>query len=206
MLQGRDLRFRWRPDGPWVLDGASIDAADGEIVGIAGPSGGGKTTLAKILAGHLAPEQGSVTLDGRPLPATGTSPVQLLFQNAETAVNPRWRVGSILAEAYTPSADVLDAFGIDPRNLERYPHEISGGELQRIAIVRALAPNLRVLIADEMTAMLDAISQAAIWRALLAYAAPRGIAILAVSHDRALLDALGARRLVLDAGRSSPGP
>jgi peptide/nickel transport system ATP-binding protein len=201
MLRARDLVFRWRADLPPVVDGASLEVAPGEIVGIRGPSGGGKTTLARLLGGYVLPETGTVTLDGAPLPSSGPCPVQVLFQTAETAVDPRWSLRHTLREGHAPDEATIDAFGIDRRLLGRYPHEVSGGELQRVAIVRALVPQLRVLIADEMTAMLDPIAQASIWRTLLAVTSARAIGLVAISHDGDLLAALGARMLVFENGR-----
>lgn len=205
MLEARNLDFRWREEAPPLLAGASLRIAAGEIVGLAGASGAGKTTLARILGGYLRAQGGSVDLDGTPLPARGPSPVQLLAQHAELAVNPRWKIGRILAEGGRRDAADLAAFGIAADWLDRHPHELSGGELQRVCILRALVPNLRLLIADEMTARHDAVTQARLWRALLDYARPRGIAILAISHDAALLAAVAARRLHLRDGRLTAG-
>lgn len=106
---------------------------------------------------------------GLPLPLHGYCPVQLIFQNPELTVNPRWRIHQVLAEQM-PDRLLLDALGIHPGWLDRYPHELSGGELQRIAVAPVLNANTRYLIADEMTAMLDANTQALIWRMVLDYA------------------------------------
>nr|WP_176581468.1 ATP-binding cassette domain-containing protein [Azospirillum ramasamyi] len=200
MLEARSIDFAWSASGPKVLDDVSLTAAPGEVLGIRGPSGTGKTTLARILGGFLRPIRGEVRLDGAPLPATGVSPVQVLFQHAETAVNPRWKVGRILAEGWRPDDATLQRFGIEPDWHGRYPHELSGGELQRVAIVRALGPATRVLIADEMTAMHDAISQARLWHAMLEVIRARKLAIIAISHDAALLHAIDARIMTLNKG------
>lgn len=209
MLEARHVDFAWTAAGPKVLDDVCLTVAPGEVVGIRGPSGTGKTTLARILGGFLRPLRGEVRLDGAPLPDRGASPVQVLFQHAETAVNPRWKVGRILAEGWQPGSQpesqpdraTLRHFGIDPAWSGRYPHELSGGELQRVAIVRALGPATRVLVADEMTAMHDAISQARLWQAMLEVAAGRGLSLVAISHDPALLAAIGARVVRLEGGR-----
>ncbi len=201
MLEARDLAFSWSRAAAPVIDGVSLSIGDGEIVGLVGPSGTGKTTLAKILAGHLRPSAGRVLLDGQPLPDRGSMPVQLVFQHAETAVDPRWPIARSLEEGWLPDAETRRAFGISADWLDRRPHELSGGELQRVAIVRALVPGLRVLIADELTAMHDAISQVRIWTTLLDIARSRGFAILAISHDEALLAAIGARVVALPDGR-----
>ncbi len=200
MFEASEIDFSWRAGGPKVLDRVSLTVGSGEILGLRGPSGTGKTTLARILGGYLAPTSGEIRLDGAKLPATGTSPVQVIFQHAETSVDPRWKIGRSLSEGWPPDNETRQRFGIRADWSDRYPHELSGGELQRIAIVRALVPGLRVLIADEMTSMHDAIAQARLWRALLSVAGERGLAIIAISHDGALLAALGARVLELRDG------
>ncbi|WP_108259410.1 ATP-binding cassette domain-containing protein [Mangrovicoccus ximenensis] len=113
-------------------------------------------------------------------------------------MNPRWRTGRILAEGGAADPGTMRDFGVAPDWLERYPHELSGGQLQRISILRALAVRPRYLIADEITAPLDAVSQAQIWQLLRRRAAGDGIGILAISHDAALLGhvcCLGTLRL-----------
>lgn len=201
-LEARQISFAYS-GGPWLLQGYSLSLAPGEIVGLAGPSGCGKTTLARLLAGYEQPRAGRVMLDGRPLPARGYCPVQLVFQHPEKAVNPRWRMRRVLAEAGQLDPSLLDRFGIHPNWLERYPAELSGGELQRFCIVRALAPATRYLIADEMTAMLDAISQAQIWQAVLATARERNLGLLVISHQPALLRRLCSR--VVEFGSTGDG-
>ena len=195
MLEVRNLRFRWQADGPWMLNGIQLHVAPGETVGIMGRSGCGKSTLARLLSGHMPVQSGEVLLDGQPLPATGAQPVQLVMQHAELALNPRWRIGESLREGWQPDAQTLHSFGIREAWLQRYPHELSGGEMQRISIVRALIPQLRVLVADELTTMHDPITQVQIWRALQEQARQRGLGLLAISHDAALLQALNARVL-----------
>ncbi len=193
MLEAQDLAFRYGPQLPWLWQAVRLGIAPGEVVGLYGPSGQGKTTLAKVLAGYLPPSQGRIQADGRPLPRQGYCPVQLIFQHPELAVNPRWRISQVLTEVYAPSPALLDALGISPAWLTRWPHELSGGELQRVAVARALGPGTRYLLADEMTAMLDAATQAQIWRAVLAHAGQQGIGVLVISHHAALLDRICTR-------------
>ncbi len=197
MLQGEGLRFRYSQQSPWVLDAVSLRVAPGEIVGISGPSGQGKTTLAKVLAGYLAPHSGRVTLAGGALPAHGYCPVQLIFQHPELAMNPRWRLRRILAESAAPASDLLAALSIEASWLDRWPHELSGGELQRVAVARALAAPTRYLIADEMTAMLDANTQAQIWQVVLAQVRQRDLGLLVISHDAPLVARLCDRTISL---------
>ncbi|MBW4491269.1 MAG: ATP-binding cassette domain-containing protein [Trichocoleus desertorum ATA4-8-CV12] len=190
MLVGKQLAFRYSPRHPWILRDFNVAIAPNEVVGLMGPSGFGKTTLGKLLAGYLTPNFGNVTVNNQPLPLRSYSPVQLIFQNPELAVNPRWRVRQILQEGHMPTPELLDALGVHQNWLNRYPHELSGGELQRIAVARVLNPTTRYLIADEMTAMLDANTQALIWQAVLAHTRTHQVGLLVISHEFALLKRL----------------
>lgn len=187
MLEARDISFRYGPRDPLVVRDLDIVIGPGEVVGLSGPSGGGKSTIGRLLARHIRPTAGAVTVDGAPLPERGFNPVQLLSQSPVFAANPRWTVHRIVGEAWTPDAGTAQALGVRPAWFSRYPHELSGGEMQRITILRALAPDTRYLVADEITSMLDPLAQAEIWTALLKAANQRAIGILAISHDAHLL-------------------
>ncbi|MGB3291898.1 MAG: ATP-binding cassette domain-containing protein [Phormidesmis sp.] len=197
MLKGNNLWFRYGDRSPWIFQDRSLTVAPGEILGLMAPSGYGKTTLGKVLSGYLPAIRGSVSVNGRSLPQKGYCPVQLLFQNPELSVNPRWRIQQILQEGYPPDPDQLEAFGIHPGWLNRYPHELSGGELQRVAIARILNPATRYLIADEMTAMLDANTQALIWQIVLKFVTDQQVGLVVISHDQPLLKRLCDRILDL---------
>jgi peptide/nickel transport system ATP-binding protein len=188
MLKARDIRFRYSPRAPWLLDGVSLEVAPSEIVGLQGPSGTGKTTLAKILAGYLRPSEGTIEVDDVSSCRQGPNPVQLLFQHPELTINPHFRIAKALSEAGQAAHQMAKSLGIEPAWLSRFPHELSGGELQRVALARALVPSTRYLLADEPTTMLDAITQAEIWQLLLREAAERGLGLLVISHDVALLN------------------
>lgn len=200
MLEVKNLCFRWNANSPHLLNGINLSLAAGETVGIMGASGCGKSTLARLLTGHMPMQSGTVELDAKPLPTQGAHPVQLVMQHAELALNPRWAVGKSLNEGWQPDAAIIESFGIRPEWLQRYPHELSGGELQRISIVRSLIPQMRILVADELTTMHDPITQVQIWRALQAVLQQRQVGLLVISHDAELLKALNARVLCMQEG------
>ena len=169
----------------WVFRELDFAMEPGEVVALTGPSGCGKSTLCRLLAGYEKPAEGRILWDGKP-PAPGFAPVQMIFQHPETSVNPRWRMRRVLMEAWDVDERTLEALGIEAAWMDRFPGELSGGELQRFSIARALHPGTRVIIADEMSAMLDAVTQAQLWAFMLEEAKKRDLAILAVTHDAAL--------------------
>lgn len=187
MLEGQRLWYRYPLQDNWLFKNFSMMIESGEVVGLQGVSGLGKSTLARLLAGYIQPLSGKIRIDGEPLVLNGFCKVQLLFQHPEMAVDPRWKIHRILSEGYDPAQELMHDFEIDPVWLDRYPCELSGGQLSRIALVRALGPNTRYLVADEITTMLDALTQARIWKALLQYSAAHQIGLLVISHDSALL-------------------
>ncbi len=193
MLEARGLSFRYAPDGPWLFKHFDLTVAPGQIIGLQGPSGLGKSTLARIISGYLEPATGQVTVDGRALVTNGFSPVQLLFQHPELAVDPRWKVRDILCEGYYPPEKQMADFEIEPEWLDRYPCELSGGQLSRVCLLRALGPQSAYLVADEITTMLDALTQACIWKSLLNHSREQRIGLLVISHDTALLKRLCTR-------------
>ena len=166
-LKADHIDFRYNEKCPWILRDVSLSVEEGERVAIVGPSGYGKSTLARVLAGYRSPSAGQVLLDGKPLPRKGYCPVQLIYQHPELAVNPRWKMEKVLTEAWSPSEELLGKMGIERDWLTRWPSELSGGELQRFCIARALSPRTRFLICDEISTMLDVITQAQIWQVLL---------------------------------------
>ena len=188
-LEATDIGFQYG-NGPWLFQGVEFTLSPGEIVGLTGPSGRGKTTLCQILAGLVQPLEGKVTIGGEVWPKNKYHPVQLVFQHPEKAVNPRWKMEKILNEGWSPDQELLAMLGIQQEWLRRWPHELSGGELQRFCVARALGPSTRFLIADEMTTMLDAITQAQIWNSVLEIVKEREMGMVVVSHEEKLIKRL----------------
>lgn len=172
---------------------------EGERVAVFAPSGYGKTTLAMLLAGYLKPEKGEILLDGKPLPPKGVCPVQMIFQHPEKAVNPRWKLRKILEEGGIPDISLLDAFGIESAWLDRYPAELSGGELQRFCIARALLIGAKYIICDEISTMLDTITQAQIWNVVLEEAKKKNTGVIAITHNKYLAQRISTRIVELQA-------
>lgn len=185
-LEARNVSFRYDRREPLVLNTCSLGVESGERLALFAPSGYGKSTLAKLLAGYLEPTSGEILLDGKPLPKKGVCPVQLIYQHPEKAINPRWRLKRVLEESGEMREDVLDAFGIERAWLDRFPRELSGGELQRFCVARALMSGAEFLICDEISTMLDVITQAQIWNVVLEEATRRGMGLVAVTHNRHL--------------------
>ena len=177
-----------------VLRDISLALSSGERVGLQAPSGRGKTTLCRLLAGYELPQRGQVLLDGRPLSSyQGACPVQMIWQHPEVVVDPLLRLKDTLAEAGPLDRRLMEALHIQSGWLERYPAELSGGELQRFCLARALRPETRFLLCDEISAMLDLVTQAQIWSFLLEEAERRRLGLLIVSHNSSLLERLCTR-------------
>ncbi len=194
-LEARDISFKYGKGTRQILNHVTLTVEAGEKVGIMAPSGYGKTTLCKILAGYEKPDQGEVLLDGTPIRAfRGYSPVQMVWQHPELSVNPKRRLRTVTAEGDWSFEDTgerarIEAeLGIRDEWKERFPVEVSGGELQRFCIARALGRRTKFLIADEMTTMLDLITQGQIWDFVLKELKRRDIGMIAVSHSPELLE------------------
>jgi peptide/nickel transport system ATP-binding protein len=187
LLEAKNINFRYGK-GSWVIKDFTMKLNSGEIVGLSGNSGCGKTTLARILAGYEKPDEGHVLLDGNPLSKNCFNPVQLVFQHPEKSVNPHWKMHKTLNEGWSPEDFLIHSLDIEKEWLQRWPNELSGGELQRFCVARALSPKTRFLIADEMTTMLDAITQAHIWNVVLDIVKKNNIGVLVISHERYLID------------------
>ncbi len=188
-LEARELSFRYDNGNRQILNKMSMTLESTDRLGLIAPSGFGKTTFCKILAGYEEPDSGEVLLEGKPLSAwKGYCPVQMIWQHPELSVNPRWKMGEVLKEGDQVEKRIIDGLGIEPDWLNRYPSELSGGELQRFCIARALGQRTRFLLADEISTMLDLITQSQLWNFLLEEVKNREIGLMAVSHSEVLLE------------------
>lgn len=204
MLELRDITAGYERRRP-VVTGVSLTVGPGESVGLLGPSGCGKSTLARVAALLHRPEAGTVTIDGVTAPgwrhraprALRTS-FGVVFQQPRLSADPRLRLADLIAEplratghrAQAPAAvaELAPVVGLTADLLTRRPHEVSDGQLQRACLARALVLEPRWLICDEMTAMLDASTTAALVTVVEEYRARTGAGLLAVGHDRTLLE------------------
>ena len=173
-----------------ILKDVSLSLNSNQIIGLIGDSGSGKSTLCKILSGHIPKFEGEVTIDSNPIPKKGFHPVQLIFQHPEKTMNPKWKMEKVLNESWPVSQELKNTFGLKDTWLTRWPSELSCGELQRFSILRALNPQTKFIIADEISTMLDAVTQVQIWEALISHCKANNIGILAVSHDDELLEVI----------------
>lgn len=198
-LEIKNVTFRYKKRGPEILSGFSLSLSSEERVGISAPSGFGKTTLCKIASGYLKPEKGDVLLDGKSLSEyKGYCPVQLIWQNPELALNPRLPMRYAIEEGDDVEERVLRNLGIEKSWMERFSGELSGGEMQRFCIARALGQGTKFIIADEITAMMDPISRSQIWNFLISETEKRNIGLIVVSHNKPLLHRICTRQIALD--------
>ncbi len=225
ILQARDLHKSYRVGrhrSEPAVDGVSMKVRHGEVVGVVGATGAGKSTLAALLVGLLPPDQGAVWLGGRDLATIGPAErrqarrqIQLLFQDPFEALSPRLTIGAAVREpldvqkvgdpAWRDERVRLELSAVrlptDPSFLARRSHELSGGQLQRVALARALVLDPELLVADEPVSMLDPSEQANLLQLLKRLQVERGMAMVLVSHDLAVVLRTADRILVLDGGR-----
>jgi len=199
----------WRRGWSRVLNGVDLSIGAGASVGLVGESGSGKTTLARIIAGLARPDAGTLLWQGRPLTnldaaarAAWRREVQYVFQNPLPALNPRRRIGASLHGTLrgltelsdrgrrARIAEVAERVGLEPALLGRFPHQLSGGQAQRVGIARALLGRPRLVILDEPVSALDVSLQAQILGLLETLRADRGLAYLFISHDLAVVERL----------------
>jgi len=185
-----------------VVREVSLTVSAGEAVGLQGPSGCGKSTLARVAALLHRPDAGEVVLDGEPArgwrhraPRAQRTAFGVVFQQPRLSADPRLRLTDLIAEPLRATGQTADGVrelaetvGLGADLLARRPHEVSDGQLQRACLARALALRPRWLVCDEMTAMLDASTTAALVGVVETYRRESGAGLLAVGHDRVLLE------------------
>lgn len=187
MLKVNNISYGYRKNQQ-IFDEISLELKPGEVLGLYGPSGIGKSTFVKVVAGYLKADKGSIVVDGKTPLQKGRNPVQLIGQHPEKTINPRWQMKQVLKESGAFSVEFLQELGISQEWMQRYPSQLSGGELQRFCLARALLPETRYLIADEMTTMLDAITKAQIWETVLQLVEKQKLGMLVISHELSLLE------------------
>ncbi|AQS66681.1 ABC transporter ATP-binding protein [Streptomyces pactum] len=204
MLELRAVTAGYDKNTPVIRD-ISLSVAPGESVGLLGPSGCGKSTLARVAALLHRPDAGALVVDGTPVrrwrhraPREQRTAFGVVFQQARLSADPRLALADLIAEPLRATgrregvagrvAELAATVGLTADLLSRRPHEVSDGQLQRACLARALVLRPRWLVCDEMTAMLDASTTAALVRVVEDYRAATGAGLLAVGHDRVLLD------------------
>ncbi len=203
-----------------AVDGVSFSIRRGETLALVGESGCGKSTIARLLVGLYPLTRGTITFDGQPLSAMDgpgglalRKRLQMIFQDPYASLNPRWRVGRIIAEpmlAHTsmskPQRDervdaLLTQVGLHPTDRDRYPHQFSGGQRQRISIARALAVSPEFLVCDEPTSALDVSVQAQVLNIMKELQRSLGLTYLFISHNLAVVHHVADRVGVMYLGR-----
>ena len=219
-LLNNRLLFKRRIDTVRAVDGVSLAIEKGEILGLVGESGCGKTTLSRTLMQLIPATSGDVILDDRNLAQLTPREVrdaridfQMIFQDPYASLNPRMTVSSTLSEAIRRRHDVtgkdlnervatlMKTVGLEPAFMKKYPHEFSGGQRQRIAIARALAPEPKLIIADEPVSALDVSIQSQILNLLRSLCRDLGLTMLFISHDLAVVRYISDRIAVMYRGK-----
>ncbi|GAA5143482.1 ABC transporter ATP-binding protein [Nocardioides marinquilinus] len=214
MSTGSELRFDdvvVRFGDLAAVDHVSLVVPEGEVVGLVGESGSGKSTLARAAVG-LVPFEGAITLGGEPVPTRGRRrPVQMVFQDPQSSLDPRMSIGESIAEAIPPGssraerraevARLLELVHLDPGRSAARPSELSGGQRQRVALARALAGRPSVVVADEITSALDVSIQGAVLNLVRELQRELGLSMLFISHNLAVVRYVATRVAVMRHGR-----
>ncbi|NYJ04132.1 ABC transporter ATP-binding protein [Petropleomorpha daqingensis] len=210
-FEGVSVRYGTARTGLTAVEGVDLTVPDGAVVGLVGESGSGKSTLAKAAVGLAPVSGGRILLDGRPLPASGPRPVQMVFQDPYSSLDPRMTIGDSIAEAVPRGtrraqrraevARLLELVELDPARADSYPSQLSGGQRQRVAVARALAARPEVVIADEITSALDVSIQGTVLNLVRRLQRELGTSMLFISHNLAVVRYVASEIAVMYLGR-----